>query len=169
LPSAQQQEASHAVSSFLLGNQSEPALLALANQHVDAFCYLSDYLLMRLGVWRHWDEVGTFVEQWEGEYRMLLAAESIPRFLSHPDLSAANLICEHATGHWVIIDNELLGVGAGWILDGRNSLLKSEAPLSRTDVRVPLSFVDKTWRLRQLGSALDGNDFVRAASLCRLH
>jgi hypothetical protein len=169
LPSAQRLEASNAVSAFLLGNQTEPALLALASTHASAFCYLNDYLLVRLGVWRHWGEVGAFIEQWQGEYQALRLAEVIPHFLSHPDLSAANLIREHATGCWVIIDNELLGVGAGWVLDAQNSLLKCGGPLSRSDINVPQSFVEKTWRLRQLGSALDANDFVRAASLCRSH
>lgn len=169
LPSAQRLEASNAVSSFLMGNQTEPTLLALASKHASAFCYLNDYLLKRLGVWLYWDEVGAFIQQWQDEFQALLSAEAIPHFLSHPDLSAANLIRERETGHWVIIDNELLGVGCGWILDAQNSLLKSGVPLSRSEISVPLSFVEKTWRLRQLGSALDANDFIRAASLCRLH
>ena len=169
LPHAQQLEASEAVSSFRIGNQREPLLLALASQHAGAFCYLNDYLLARLGVWRHWGDVGAFVEQWQVEYQALLSAGVIAQFLSHPDLSAANLIREHATGHWVIIDNELLGVGAGWILDARNSLLKRDMPSTGPALDVPMSFVEKTWRLRQLGSALDANDFKLAASLCRLH
>ena len=169
LPSAQRLEASNAVSSFLIGNQSESTLLSLASKHAEAFCYLNDYLLARLGVWRHWNGVGVFIDQWISEFQALLSTESIPHFLSHPDLSAANLIREHATGHWVVIDNELLGAGPGWILDARNSLLKREVPLSCSNVNVPLSFAERTWRLRQLGSALDANDFVRAEALCRLH
>lgn len=167
LPDAQRLEAADAVSSFLISVQTDPALLALAREYAGSFCYLNDYLLKRLGVWRYWDEVGTFIQQWSGEYQALQSAEVIPHFLSHPDLSAANLIRERETGRWVIIDNELLGVGPGWILDAQNSLLKSEIPLSLGEISVPRSFVERTWRLRQLGSALDGDDFIRAASLCR--
>ena len=167
LPDAQQLEAADAVSSFLISVQTDLASLALAREHAGSFCYLNDYLLKRLGVWRYWDEVGTFIQQWQDEYQALLSTEAIPHFLSHPDLSAANLIRERETGQWVIIDNELLGTGPGWILDAQNSLLRREIPLSRTEISVPRSFVERTWRLRQLGSALDGDDFIRAASLCR--
>lgn len=167
LPDAQQLEAADAVSSFLISVQTDLASLALAREHAGSFCYLNDYLLKRLGVWRYWDEVGTFIQQWQDEYQGLLSTEAIPHFLSHPDLSAANLIRERETGQWVIIDNELLGTGPGWILDAQNSLLRREVPLSRTEISVPRSFVERTWRLRQLGSALDGDDFIRAASLCR--
>lgn len=167
LPEAQRLEAADAVSSFLISVQTDPALLALAREYAGSFCYLNDYLLKRLGVWCYWDEVGTFIQQWSGEYQALQSAEVIPHFLSHPDLSAANLIRERETGRWVIIDNELLGVGPGWILDAQNSLLKSEIPLSLGEISVPRSFVERTWRLRQLGSALDADNFSRAASLCR--
>lgn len=156
------ERAQTAVERFLLANTQRADLLALAKDHPDAFCYFSDYLLKRLGEWLHWEPVRQFVGRWKAEYGVLSSrAEAFPAYLTHPDLSAANLIVEKGSAKLFIIDNELLGVGAGWVLDGRNSLLKKDV------VPAPCSpaFVEQSWRLRKLGSALDADDFPAANRL----
>ncbi|MVW76084.1 hypothetical protein [Pseudomonas xionganensis] len=164
LPGDQQLAAAERVRQLLHELHHGKASLALATAHDQAFCYLQDYLLVRLGVWRHWSLVADFLQQWQARYAEL--GERLPVRLSHPDLSAANLVLEQGSGRLLIIDNELLGVGRGWILDGRNSLLHADL-CNEGGQPVPDDFVQMTWRLRQLGSALDANDFSRAQALCQ--
>lgn len=162
LQGSARQQAELSVRSFLEDNLSRTDLQSVVTEHGEAFCYLQDYLLTRLGVWRHWGPVADFVENWKARYSAL--SELLPRHLSHPDLSAANLVREQDTGRLMIIDNELLGIGHGWILDGRNSLLGADI---EGMCNLPADFLDATWRLRQLGTALDANDFSRVEVLCR--
>lgn len=157
-------EAERAVKTFVQENLLRSELLGLARDHQGSFCYLNDYLIKRLGGWRHWDVVAGFLERWQGSYSTV--AEQLPSHVSHPDLSAANLVLERDTKRLIIVDNELLGVGQGWILDGRNSLLKSDIS-SQVFRRVPIEFVECTWKLRQLGSALDAEDFSKVLKICR--
>ncbi|WP_395502167.1 hypothetical protein [Ectopseudomonas mendocina] len=148
---------------FLIENLERNDLQSIAIRHSKAFCYLQDYLLSRLGVWRHWSLIANFVERWQACYSEI--STLLPCRLSHPDLSAANLVREHSTGRILIIDNELIGVGRGWILDGRNSLLRTDID-SKALSLLPRDFLESTWRLRQLGSALDANDFSQVKVLC---
>lgn len=148
---------------FLEANLLRGDLRNLARQHAGAFCYFEDYLVSRLGTWIHWSLVGSFLASWKKQYDEL--SKSVPVYLSHPDLSAANLVVESGTGKLVIVDNELLGVGLGWIIDGRNSLLRADIDCEVLS-QIPKDFLDFTWRLRKIGSALDASDFYQVKALC---
>jgi len=131
---------------------------------MEGFCYLENYLLARLSEWRHHHEIGQFLGAWLEDYRALQPMLT-PR-ISHPDLSSRNLILEKGTGLIRIIDNELLGFGHGWLLDWRNSLLsKAEFLTPNTEAGIPQPFVEKTWLLRELGSALDAGRFDKVQGL----
>lgn len=151
-----------AVDRFLAARTSEPSLLDLAARHADAFCYIEHYLFARLGPWQHWDPVRSFIADWHAARERLAAP--LPAYLSHPDVSGSNLLRERSSGRLLIIDNELLGVGPGWILDGRNAWQGGTRPLPAAD-GVPVSFIEMTWRLRLLGSALDAGNFRLAAAI----
>jgi hypothetical protein len=155
------EDAAEKVRQFLHECATDDRLLQMARQYGQSFCYLEDYLLRRLGNWVHVREVGGFVEKWRSAYTDIV--KSLPRQVSHPDLSLANLLLEEGSGRLFVVDNELLGVGGGWILDWHNSLLREMriSPLDPPDVELA-RFAERTWRLRQLGSALDANDFGRA-------
>ncbi|TLM66160.1 MAG: hypothetical protein FDZ69_06695 [Deltaproteobacteria bacterium] len=154
-------DAAEQVRRFLHGCAAAPDLQALAGRFDGAFCYLENYLLPRLGDWVHVCEIGGFVAHWRNAYAAV--QPRLPRRLSHPDLSLANLILEKGSGRLFIVDNELLGVGGGWLLDWHNSLLRDrEIPPLDPPPAEFAAFVDLTWRLRRLGSALDAGDFRRA-------
>ena len=150
---------------FLQSCGESPALDELATRHAGAFCYLNDYLLKRLGIWLYWDPVRAFVEEWQHAFETVGA--QVESRISHPDLSANNLMLERGSGRLMIIDNELLGVGPGWILDRRNSWVSADTTQAAVPPDVPAAFIDHTWRLRQIGSALDVNDFDLALSLAK--
>lgn len=153
--------AAERVRQFLRECATDDRLLQMARQHEQSFCYLEDYLLQRLGNWIYVREIGGFVAKWRNAYAEI--AKSLPRQVSHPDLSRANLLLDEGSSRLFIVDNELLGVGGGWILDWHNSLLRELriSPLDPPDAALA-RFAERTWRLRQLGSALDANDFQRA-------
>lgn len=157
-------DAAERVRHFLGECAGEPRLLELARRYDGSFCYLEDYLLQRLGAWRNVREIAMFVEKWQDEYARVKSV--LPRRLTHPDLSLANLLLEKGTERLFIVDNELLGVGAGWILDWHNSLLRErQLPLLEPSRGETERFIQMTWRLRRLGSALDGGDFRRALEI----
>lgn len=150
------------VDNFFSECQSHFELKEIAAAHQSAFCYFDDYLLARLRLWRELDAVKRFIDDWTTQYSHVSA--SLPRCLSHPDLSAANLIYDNATGRLVSIDNELLGVGHGWLLDRKNSLLPDDeySAEQREDLA---DFINLSWRLRRLGSAFDKHDFDSVAAV----
>lgn len=154
-------DAAEQVRQFLHDCAANPALRDLAIRFDGAFCYLEDYLLPRLGAWRNVREIAGFSVRWQSAYAAV--QPRLPRQLSHPDLSLANLVLEKGSGRLFIVDNELLGVGGGWILDWHNSLLREMQlpPLDPPDAALA-EFVELTWKLRRLGSALDAGDFRRA-------
>ncbi len=153
-----------AVKAFFAESWERPGMAAIAANHLGAFCYLEDYLLSRIGPWRHLDTIGRFVCAWRTAYQQL----RVPRLISHADLSADNVLIETGTNRVMFIDNELLGVGKGWILDPLNSFLGDdfdvvkEAPLP-----VDRGFVELTWALRKAGSAFDAGEPGRAVDLMR--
>jgi len=151
-----------AVDDFFHARMTDRLLLDLAASHAESFCYIEHYLFARLGPWRHWDPVRSFIAAWQAARDRLEAP--LPRYLSHPDISGTNLMRERSSGRLLVIDNELLGVGPGWILDGRNAWQGDMRPLP-VESGVPASFIELTWRLRQLGSALDAGNFRRAAAI----
>ena len=163
LDKVEQRIAAQAVSHFWEEARSREDVLELAERHRDSFCYFRDYLVARIGVWQHWEPVAEFLALWEREFSRL--SGSLPVRLSHPDLSASNLVKDSSSGRIVVIDNELIGIGCGWILDSRNSLLGEYVPVD-SSASIPLEFVDLCWRLRQLGTALDAGDFSKATAIC---
>tara|TARA_Y100001978_G_C23409199_1_gene298311 strand:+ start:60 stop:287 length:228 start_codon:yes stop_codon:yes gene_type:complete len=60
-----------------------------------------------------------------------------------------------------IIDNELLGVSKGWLLDERNSFFRNKVSTKISDENIK-NFYNLSWKLRLVGSALDSGDFARA-------
>ena len=152
-------QAEAAIVGFLEGNATRLELQAIAIKHASAFCYFQNYLLPRLGEWQYWSLVGDMVSAWKARHLELKSFLAV--HLTHPDLSSANIVREDATGRFIIIDNELIGVGSGWILDRYNSFLQSR-PL----INVPSDFVELSWRLRLLGSAIDVGDLRKAQRLC---
>lgn len=150
---------------FLSECQNSKELIRVADHHVGAFCYFQDYLIKRLEPWCVLDFVQEFILSWRNTYERI--KDNIEVRLSHPDLSEANILLEKETGRFVVIDNELLGVGRGWILDRRNSFLKdfsgdADAHLNRG---IEKGFLNESWRLRLIGSALDATDFERAYTI----
>jgi hypothetical protein len=106
--------------------------------------------------------VESLLDQW-GQARLNLNS-GLEAKISHPDLSLANMVIQEKTGKLFVIDNELLGVGLGWLLDGKNSFLHDH-PLSSTWDEKTVHFVNLTWRLRKVGSAIDAGDFNAAANI----
>ena len=152
-------QAEAAITTFLEENITRLELQSIAVKHASAFCYFQNYLLPRLGELRYWSLVEDVVSAWKARYFELKS--SLGSHLTHPDLSSANIVRESATGRFIIIDNELIGVGAGWVLDRSNSFLQS-----RSLINVPNDFVELSWRLRLLGSAIDAGDLRKAQRLC---
>jgi len=162
LPAAEWPKHAEIVQAFLHACQSSPRLQALAAQHQGAFCYIKDYLLPRIQPWTHWQPVAHLLHDWQ---QVCDAADGkIPGCLSHPDLSLSNLVLQRDTGKLFVIDNELLGVGPGWVLDGSNSFCKRH-PLGAVFDEEVQRFAAVSWRLRLVGSALDAGHFKHAAEL----
>ena len=142
-------------------------LIQLAEGHQGAFCYFQDYLLKRLQRWLALDFVQQSFLSWQDIYAKVKI--HIPLRLSHPDLSANNILLENKIGRLVIIDNELLGVGQGWVLDSKNSILNEFSQMEIQQIhpnpKMAVDFLNKSWRLRCIGAALDGGDFKRAYSI----
>jgi len=137
-------------------------VIGLASEHSSAFCYFEDYLLKRLEIWRHLDIVARFLACWSDCYRRLPVAH----LLSHADLSADNVFIEADTNRVMFIDNELLGVGKGWILDPLNSFLCDDFDVvKQSPVPIDRGFVELSWALRKAGSAFDAGQPMRAVAL----
>jgi len=145
----------------------DPKLINLAQEQAMSFCYLQNYLYPRVAKWSILSPVKDFTKEWQKRFDEL--RPHLPIRISHPDLSPANIICQEASDRKVIIDNELLGSGFGWILDWHNSLLKEQKSVSLELIQqhVPEDFLEKTWRLRLLGSALDREDYTQALKIAK--
>ncbi len=148
---------------FLKKIHFEPDFLDLAKNHKNSFCYLQDYLLLRLKPWMQWEPVENLLEEWN--ILNLETNNQIDMRLSHPDLSLSNLIIGNDNNVY-IVDNELIGVGKGWLLDEKNSFFRSKVNLPKLK---PISqrFYNISWKLRLVGSALDSGDFARAERMSR--
>lgn len=121
------------------------------------FCYFEDYLLARLERWRVVRQISDFVSSWE---KMFHEVEPLicPR-LCHPDLNPRNMVKCSESGRVFVVDNELLGVGRGWILDWHNAGLPENSEFAAPRCSKVEEFVSLSWRLRRLGSMLDASDF----------
>lgn len=158
---AERLRAKSEINSFLRNIRAE---IELALAHRSAFCYFDDYLIPRLGAWRCLGLVDDFVSVW----KQRLVEARLPSLISHADLSADNVLIEAATGRLVVIDNELLGVGPGWILDERNSFLK-DFDKGGIELSMPVdpAFIELSWALRKSGSAIDAGEPGKALDLMR--
>lgn len=152
-----------AVTTFLLECAKDKCLHDLAARHCGAFCYI-EFLFGRIKPWQEIDAVRTVADT----ARQALDAHSalLPNRLTHPDLSAANLVVERQSQQLYIVDNELLGVGKGWLIDHHNSLLARRGlpdprPLGTQDKLL----AERLWRLRCLGSALHAGDYRRVNAI----
>jgi hypothetical protein len=154
--------AAEEIERFLYECLNSKELIRVAANHADSFCYFQDYIIKRLEPWSVLDFVRHFILTWQNEYDRV--KDKIEVRLSHPDLSEANILLEKKSGRFVVIDNELLGVGRGWILDRKNSFLKDSAAdkESHPNDELEKGFVNTSWRLRKIGSALDASNFERA-------
>jgi len=159
------ERATEEIERFLSECRNSKELIQVAAHHGGAFCYFQDYLIKRLEPWHVLDFVQEFILSWQDAYERV--KDNIEVRLSHPDLSEANILRENKTGRFVVIDNELLGVGRGWILDRRNSFLKDFPGNAETHLNsgIGKGFINESWRLRLIGSALDANDFERAYTI----
>ena len=164
LKRAHREMAQDEIKHFFLQCAESQELLQLAAKYRDSFCYFRDYLLKRLQPWHALDYVREFLDFWHDSFHAVKA--HIPLRLSHPDISLANILMEKKTNRLVVIDNELLGVGRGWILDTKNSLLNEFAPiaLDNPTSQAIMGFLKLSWQLRQLGSLLDAGNFENAYS-----
>ena len=132
--------------------------------YTHSFCYIKDYLLMRLSPWKNWKPVSRLLDAWFSEDE--ISNTKIKPRLSHPDLSKSNLVVANNSKIY-IIDNELLGFGKGWVVDHYNTHFRSLFPLDFTNERSS-KFVELTWKLRLTGSALDSGDFHRAKRMAAI-
>ena len=153
-------QAEMAVDRFISELQSRPETSRLAGEYLDSFDYLDDYLVARLGAWRQLTLIQNYLSCWK-DLRSKLEGV-LPVRVSHPDLSRANVLHEQGSGQFVVVDNELLGAGQGWILDRRNSFVPSTGNSPELE-----AFTAMTWGLRKIGSALDASDLPLALAIAR--
>ncbi|MBO8217664.1 hypothetical protein [Prochlorococcus marinus] len=136
----------------------------IAKAHRDSFCYLSDYLMMRLKPWQKWFPVENLINEWiksDSETEKIIQTR-----ISHPDLSLSNIIlCPNENIY--IVDNELIGAGKGWLLDERNSFFRDKVLSPKYEDPIK-NFYNLSWKLRLVGSALDEGDFYRAKRMADL-
>ena len=131
------------------------------------FCYFRDYLILRLERWRAVPEVTEFINNWMEIHDSL--EQKLPIRLCHPDLTTRNMIQCASSGRMYVIDNELLGLGRGWILDWHNASL-SHLAASKVANQSDLSdFLELSWQLRKLGSLLDAYDYQAVQQLLATH
>jgi len=136
----------------------------IANSYKNSFCYLSDYLIMRLKPWRKWIPVEKLLEAWNEAD--LETEKIIKSRISHPDLSLSNIILSPDEKIY-IVDNELIGIGKGWLLDERNSFFRGKVN-SRKLLNKTKKFYSLSWKLRLVGSAIDEGDFYRAERMANI-
>ena len=137
----------------------------IANTHKNSFCYLSDYLIMRLKPWEKWIPVENLLKAWiEADFE---TEETIKSRISHPDLSMSNIVLSPDEKIY-IVDNELIGTGKGWLLDERNSFFRGKVS-SKSLVKSIKNFYLLSWKLRLVGSAIDEGDFYRAERMADLN
>lgn len=153
-------EVCDAVATFLLECADDERSRGLVSRYGAAFCYV-DFLFQRIEPWLGIDAIRAVAAAARNALEATPAA--FPDRLTHPDLSAANLVVELGSQAVYVVDNELLGVGKGWIIDYHNSLLaRRGAPDPRMPGAPERFLAERLWRLRRLGSALHAGDFQRA-------
>lgn len=150
---------------FLKKLQFDKKFIDLAKNNNKSFCYLSDYLLKRLKPWAQWLPVENLINEW------LISDEQtkniIEKKISHPDLSLSNLIESSKNKKIYIVDNELIGVGKGWLLDERNSYFRNKLKNQKLEPLIS-RFYDLSWKMRLVGSAIDNGQFMRAKRMANI-
>jgi thiamine kinase-like enzyme len=142
------------IRSILYKFQNEYNDIVTSEVYKDAFDYLGDYLVERIKPWIGLYDLKDIQQDWLHEFE--ISKNTIEPKLSHPDLSPNNLILSN-NGNIYVIDNELVGIGNGWILDIYNSNLDIKFNQQMTPFEV--SFRDRSILLRRIGSALDSGSF----------
>ena len=154
------------VDEFLEFSSRDVHVRAIAEKWNGAFCYLDDYLVGRLGPWVHWEPVVEFLDAWRESRRRVM--DEVESRLSHPDLSVHNLLVQRGSSSVFVVDNELLGVGQGWVVDRMNAARGGlDVPRPQGGGADFVRFIDNTWRLRLIGSALDAGKIARACRLAK--
>ena len=156
---------SNKVIKFLEEIHFDSQYINLAKNNSNSFCYLSDYLINRLRIWEQWEPVEKLLNAWmksNEETKRIISSR-----VSHPDLSLSNMILDSENKIY-IIDNELIGVGKGWVLDTRNSFIRSKVKIGNNN-QIFERFLELSWKLRLVGSAIDSGDFARAERLSRIN
>jgi len=152
------------VAEFLSDLHESSELRDLSVNHRDGFCYV-EFLFDRVKKWEVFDDVREFLNICHKVY--VSHRDRIPIAATHPDVTTRNLIRERGSGKLFIIDNELLSVGRGWVLDHQNSLLGGLPDWPTVSIpQQAEELVDSLWTLRQVGSAFDRGDIVSALDLC---
>ena len=151
------------VINFLEVLHFDSKFINIAKKNGDTFCYLSDYLFMRLKPWNQWLPVERLLEKWHES--KLETHNLIESKISHPDLSLTNIILSKDEKIY-IVDNELIGSGKGWLLDGKNSFFRDKVPITNL-IPAIYKFYKLSWKLRLVGSAIDNGDFNRAERMAK--
>ena len=120
-----------------------------------SFDYLEDYLLKRIEPWLGYCDLSWIKDDWQDNF--LKAKNRLTNSLSHPDLTLSNMIFSD-TGKILVVDNELVGIGLGWILDIYNSRLDITGTRKLTQFEI--DFRDRSIFLREIGSAIDSGKFL---------
>lgn len=142
------------ISSMLHKFQNDHNDIVTSETFKGAFDYLGDYLFRRIKPWVGLYDLDDIQKDWQHEFE--ISKNLVQPKLSHPDLSPNNLIISN-NGNIYVIDNELVGIGNGWILDIYNSNLKLKFNQQMTPFEV--SFRERCILLRRIGSALDSGSF----------
>ena len=116
-------------------------------------------------IWEQWEPVENLLNAWIKSNEETKGV--IPLRVSHPDLSLSNMILDSRDKIY-IIDNELIGVGKGWLLDIRNSFIRSKVK-NKKNTQIIDKFLELSWKLRLVGSAIDSGDFERAERLSKIN
>lgn len=127
------------------------------------FCYFQDYLIPRLERWLAVRQVADFIDLWR-DAKASLGTTLKPQ-LCHPDLTFRNMIECPNSGRPVIVDNELLGVSSGWVLDWYNAGIAGVGMDKFSSNEELHSFTQLSWKLRRMGSLLDACDYKGLRSL----
>lgn len=117
-----------------------------------SFDYFMDYLVPRLIPWLGFHLINEILDEWKSFYETNY--DNLRNKISHPDLSADNMIFSNKT---YVIDNELIGYGKGWLLDFYNSNIS--AVDDRVYSAIEQNVLTRSIYIREIGTALDKGAF----------
>ena len=117
-----------------------------------SFDYFTDYLVPRFMPWLGFHLINQIFDEWSAFYKANF--ENLRNKISHPDLSADNMIFSNKT---YVIDNELIGYGKGWLLDFYNSKISTVD--DRVYSEVEKDVLKRSIYIREIGASLDKGAF----------